>query len=139
MTLAEGQVVRFLDRENKRRPAVILDVRDNGEVYLLEGTSQITWKDRGELVLLEVVGGTHLCVRMGLSDLHTTYFYAHKSRIVVLAPARVITGAKTYRCPDAHLRTMQAWMFQLFENEAPQVAKRTREAPDTQAQLSADE
>jgi len=53
-----------MDSVQKRRPVVVLDVRE-GFAILLEGTKQSHWKDDGEPVLMEVDGASRIGARMG--------------------------------------------------------------------------
>ncbi len=125
MSIVDGQVVRFIDAVQKKRPAIVISVRENGSTVLLEGTTKAHWKEDGEPILMEVHGGTRICVRMGLSRHKTTYFYGSLKRLKFVATQDVLEQYDRVKtCPDAEFRKMQMWAFDVLESSGSRLRKR---------------
>jgi hypothetical protein len=116
MSVKTGQVVKFCDDANKKRPAVVLSVRRERFAVIIEGTGQGSWKGNGEPVLYEVGHPGRLATRMGLD--RRTYFYGDRRRLHLLPIGELYVSSRVYTCPDDAVRRLQAWAFAIVGDEA---------------------
>lgn len=134
----EGHVVRWQDPAGNKRPVIVLQIRENGTIVLLEGTKQEHWKDDGERVIMEVRGG-RIAKRMGLRTDITTYFYGSRRRLHLVTGDQVLVGHRVYTCPDENLRQMQSWAFGILEGERGEPQAERRHEVNQQTAQVADE